>query len=313
LGRETDTAKRALALYGVKGNLRRVASGLDNTYRVVGVDQRLFALRVSSGISIRNKSAFHIEASWMVSLRDESDVRAPKPQHTRDGKLVGEVQHADGERRATMMLEWIPGRRSRHHVTTSHAYALGRVAATLHKTTRGKEFWKTNDIIAWNVERICGDVIENTLLTEMFPEITDLVDNIGAHVAEAIAGISPNAIGLINADLGMHNVLWHKSGPGLVDFNDSGIGPYAFCLARLRARLSHRENGADLSSALMNGYRKVSKLPDGISECEGIFDLAADLFAARYAAAKAARGGNLTPLLARQLFLGFLPRVERLG
>ena len=55
LGREIDVVKRALALYGVKGKLRRVASGLDNTYRVVGLDQRLFALRVSSGMPIRNR------------------------------------------------------------------------------------------------------------------------------------------------------------------------------------------------------------------------------------------------------------------
>jgi Ser/Thr protein kinase RdoA (MazF antagonist) len=45
---------------------------------------------------------------------------------------------------------------------------------------------------------------------------------------------SDNSVGLINVDPGMHNVLWHQTGPGLIDFNDSGVGPYAFCLARLR-------------------------------------------------------------------------------
>jgi Ser/Thr protein kinase RdoA (MazF antagonist) len=101
LGREIDIVKRALALYGVKGKLHRVASGLDNTYRVVGLDQRLFALRVSSGMPIRNKFALHIEASWILSLLDETYFRVPKPQHTKDGELVGEVRDANGERRAT--------------------------------------------------------------------------------------------------------------------------------------------------------------------------------------------------------------------
>ncbi len=103
------------------GLLRRVTLGLDMTYRAVVSDGRVFALRVSSGIPIRNKSAFHTEASWMHSLVANSWCRVPEPQLTRENDFVGEVKDTTGQARASMLIEWIPGRKSKRRVTKSHA------------------------------------------------------------------------------------------------------------------------------------------------------------------------------------------------
>lgn len=53
---ETDIAKHSLALFGIIGSLRRIANGLDSSYRVKTAGDRVFALRVSSGIPIRRVS-----------------------------------------------------------------------------------------------------------------------------------------------------------------------------------------------------------------------------------------------------------------
>ncbi len=303
---EIDIARRSLDLFGIGGDLRLVSSGLDSVYRVAASDGRVFALRVSSGMPIRGRSAFHTETSWIHSLITNPEFRVPCPQRTKADAFVGEVANDHDQERASMMLEWIPGRRTRTRTTKTHARTLGRIAASLHRQVRQRGLTDSGAIKDWDVSRMCGHFLTASYpFTDVFPGGAELVTEVETRLERAVARIGADGYGLINADLGLHNVLWHETGPGLVDFNDSGIGPFAFCLARLRSRLK----GEYLVEELMKGYQDISVLPEGITELDGIFDLAADLFLVRYVAARSANQGTRVPENIRQLFRGFAARL----
>jgi len=116
------------------------------------------------------------------------------------------------------------------------------------------------------------------------------------HVTE---GLEPTETGLINADVSEYNVVWHRGRPGLVDFNDSGLGPYAFCLGRLVERVRRMENGAALTDELLRGYQEVIPLPVDYQRWGPWFELAASMFRLRLSSACITERG--TTLMERDL------------
>lgn len=110
----------------------------------------------------------------------------------------------------------------------------------------------------------------------------------------AVGNLGEADLGLINADLGPHNTVWSGRRPGLVDFNDSGWGPFAFDLARMVQNLSHRGDGRALAQAALAGYQELTPLPVGYAECGSLFKAAADMFLARYLAPKVTKRGPET-------------------
>ena len=78
--REIDLARQSLSLFGIEGTLKKVAAGLDITYRVKSGDGRVFALRCASGMFIRKVSAFATEAAWIAALATDPWFDVPKVQ-----------------------------------------------------------------------------------------------------------------------------------------------------------------------------------------------------------------------------------------
>lgn len=145
------------------------------------------------------------------------------------------------------------------------------------------------------------------------PEGVELVQRIYIGIERTVATLDAHEVGLINADLGLHNVLWHRRQAGLVDFNDAGIGPYAFCLARLVGRIRQHEAGQALVSELLDGYREVTPLPLAYEKWGDLFELAADAFRLNYGASRAVR--RSTPLQESELRImrTFGGRLDSLG
>ena len=286
-----NIVREALKQFGIAGSLRRVATGLDSTHRVKTVDGQVFALRVSGGIPIRNVSAFRVEAEWVDALSDNGWFRVPQVQRAEDGALIGQVIDDNGVVRASTLLTWLPGRRW-FRPTENHARALGQMAGALHQHAKTSMAPKANSIKAWDAKLMClmpDDPADG--LYHIDPRAAKRVQTIYCLLDRIVTTLDSSEIGLINADLGLHNVLWHKGKASLVDFNDSGIGPYAYCLARLVGRMRRYENGAALVKELLDGYRDVAPLPDAYLRWGDLFELAADVFKLNYGAQRAVRRG----------------------
>ena len=119
--------------------------------------------------------------------------------------------------------------------------------------------------------------------------------------------------GLINADVGVHNIVWHQRLPGFVDFNDSGIGPYAFCLGRLMERIRYEKNGEALAEELLSGYRDVTPLPPDYESCGGLFELAAALFRMDFSAKRVETEGTHLKPRERRLIARLASGLDKLG
>jgi Ser/Thr protein kinase RdoA (MazF antagonist) len=288
---ETDIAKQSLSLFGIVGSLRRVATKLDSIYRVKADDGRVFALRVSSGMPIRRVSAFRVEAEWIDALAGNGWFDVPQVQRTEDGERIGQVRDADGVWRASTLLAWLPGRRFKQF-TARRARSLGQMAGALHQHAQAFGTPPAEAIKPWDARLMC--FIPNTpqsALQRIAPETAEQVQKVYRELEGIVATLSVPDLGLINADLGLHNVIWHQGQAGLVDFNDAGIGPYAFCLARLVGRVRGEEKGQAMVDELLKGYREVIPLPAAYERWGGLFELAADAFRLNYGAGRAAHRG----------------------
>lgn len=310
---ESRIAKESLAIFGIAGSLRGVASGLDKTYRVKSTDGQIFALRISSGMPIRSVSAFRIEAEWIDSLSSNDWFRVPQVQRTTTGERVGQVKDIDGVMRASTLLSWLPGRRY-FCPTARHARALGQMAGALHQHAQKAFKPSASDIKSWDAKLMClmpDNPQEGLYVVD--PKAAELVQRVYLALKDTVSKLNAIDVGIINADLGLHNVLWYKGQPSLVDFNDSGIGPYAFCLARLVGRIRQQENGQMLVAELLNGYREVTPLPPAYEKQGKLFELAADVFKLNYGGGRAVRRG--TPLRESELDIASTlnARLARLG
>ncbi|MEM7029378.1 MAG: phosphotransferase [Chloroflexota bacterium] len=298
---EINLAKESLKQFGITGSLRRVATGLDQTYRVKANDGRVFALRVSSGMPIRRVSAFAVEAAWIDALDSNDWFAVPQVQKTERGERFAQVEDRVGIVRASTLLSWLPGRRC-FQPKAKHARVMGQMTGALHQSAKHSVTPAADAIKTWDARFMCfmdSSHIEGRSVHP--PKIADMVQRIYLGLEEVVASLDPQEIGLINADLGLHNVVWHRGQAGLVDFNDAGVGPYAFCLGRLVGRFRKGEYGQVLVDEILNGYRDVIPLPSVYEEWGNLFELAADIFKLNYRARRAIH--RSTPLRESELHI----------
>lgn len=289
---ETEIAKQSLAAFGQTGVLRLITNGLDRSYRVKKADGSVFALRVAKGGRARRPvSAFRIEAGWIDALSTELQGQIPTPHRTESGHLVGQVTDSEGNARASTLLEWLPGRR-RSTINSTHARCLGRLTGALHRHSQRTAAPPTGSIKAWDADLMCLMPLKDRL--DHFPEAADIVRSVHHLVQTIEHRLTAEDVGLINADIGLHNILWHRGRATLVDFNDAGIGPYAFCLGRLVERIRLHENGDHLADALLAGYSEIIPLPPAYAKWGTLFEMAAAVFKFKFSDARInQRGVNL--------------------
>lgn len=279
-------AREALRQFGVSGHLRQVARGLDTTYRVITSDGRTLALRLAGSMPIRRVSAVRAEAAWIYDLA-RSAVIVPSVLPSPTGDRVVVVDDRDGVERGALLLTWLTGRRARKRVTVAHALGLGKLAAELHVHSRQFRLPADTWLKTWDSSLMCGPRSARPALAQLVGRDTwTIAEAIETRLAQAGAALGDQGWGLINADIGPHNVVWSHGQPGLFDFNDSGWGYFSFDLARLAGGLRRRAAGDVLVERLLAGYESVAPLPEGWHEYGAVFELAAQMFLAHFRAAR---------------------------
>jgi Ser/Thr protein kinase RdoA (MazF antagonist) len=286
---ESWWARQAAERFGLPGRLRQVAAGIDSTFVLTAPDGERYAIRVGA-LPTRTSQALDAEATWIDRLAGNAHLRVPDVVLDRHGQPV--VELTDGHRtRHAVALGWVPGRKARARFTRSHARRLGSALAALHLDARAHDDDPTA-VKQWP-PLLCGIGDLATLDAVAGPAASEVVRAAEARVADACASLVPDASGLVNRDIGPHNVVWDSGDPrpGLFDFNDTGWGPYTCDLARYVHSLAWRDQGDALVEAALDGYRTVAELPDGWDEYADLFLAACNLFGARYLAPQVGRRG----------------------
>ena len=295
-GLATDAARRL----GRSGRLDRMATGLDTTYRLRCDSGEVLALRVGGVLPIRRPEAMLSEAGWVRSLQAAIHFRVPEVVSWPDRPILV-LEDAQSVPRAVMALSWLPGRQERVRFTRHHARALGRAMAELHGWAATFELPDGGWLKTWDRGLMAGAGDLSALVHVAGPGAMDTVAELEGRMDSMTSELGPDGFGIINADIGPHNTVWIGGVPGLVDFNDSGWGYFAFDLARFLRYLAARAEGAALVESALEGYRAVSDLPEGYRAFGALFGAAADLFLARYLAPQVVKRGPDTAERVKQL------------
>jgi Ser/Thr protein kinase RdoA (MazF antagonist) len=284
-------ARDALRRLGLDARFRRVATGLDTTYRADTTDGRRLAVRVAGPSDFRRPEATAMEAAWLRAIARDTALVVPQVIAP-EGADPFAVHDAERRSRGVLVLSWVAGRKMRWRFAAHHARSLGAVAAVLHHQARAfvppPGAWAKT----WSPAALVGSGDRDTLRAVAGPDVVGVIERVLERRDAAFADLGSTDWTLVNADLGPHNVVWHERAPALFDFNDLGWGYTGFDLARALHGLRWRPNGAQLVAAALDGYRDVAPLPESFVRHGHAFEAAAGLFLAHYLAGKVAERGE---------------------
>ncbi|CAD7340162.1 MULTISPECIES: phosphotransferase enzyme family protein [unclassified Sphingobium] len=237
-------------------------------------DGRRFAVRIHRH-GYHSSDALRSELAWMRSLSD-AGVGAPLSALSHGGDaLVGITHPAVPEPRQVDFLEWLPGTPIGSAdeglaLTGSDAIAamekVGALAARVHghsRTWRGagtmvRHAWDEHGLIG--PEPFWGQFWNMPGLTPAQLTLLQQARERAAHDLAAF-GKGSDRYGLIHADFVPENLLFDGERINLIDFDDCGFGWHMFELATALFFLEHQNDNAQLTHALLRGYRHEATLP----------------------------------------------------
>jgi Ser/Thr protein kinase RdoA (MazF antagonist) len=285
VGRLRRVALAALDRYPLPdGRLTFVTHGENTTFRHDNAAGR-YLVRVHRpqrhGSYVDSTVAVHSELAWLRAFRTDTELAVPEPLAAQDGALAVEASGA-GETRICSVLRWMDGR---IHETSAHPVHLSRVGEAMGRLHDHADGWTPPPDfvrIRWDHETFFGDgmVYGETPARgcwALLPaELRARFDSVAARMADVMPAVG--GVGLIHADLHLGNVLFHRGGVRLIDFDDCGTGPRLYELAVALWELRDRPDHDVFREALLSGYRRrrdidVAHLDDFIALRQVAFDL----------------------------------------
>jgi Ser/Thr protein kinase RdoA (MazF antagonist) len=263
------TAVRALADYPVdEPRLSFIAHGENTTFRVDSRGGR-FLMRVHRpnrhGPGVDSRVAVGSELAWLAALQAETDLSVPTPIRTHSGQWT---TVADG--RVCSVLGWQNGRIQATNPRTVHFRRLGGVLARLHEHASKWPAPSGFLRMRWDWETFFGNTMEYGGVSaagcwDLLPApVRAQFDEVARRMRTVMAdlGPTPDAFGLIHADLHLENALFDGGAVRVIDFDDCGLGYWLYDIAVPLWEYRGRADYAAICAALLDGYRERRELPD---------------------------------------------------
>ena len=258
----------ALVEFNIRTHRLDFIKHLDNTTFRLWSDEGQFLVRVHrlEGYTSRSVDS---ELAWLNALSKDSNVRVQTPRQTPDGRGTVTVEtHGVPNAYPVTVLSWLKGRIvHQERRTMAHFEALGRLVGELHK--HAMQWVLPNDF-----ERPIYDAVHQlgtrspTPLSEVGPKylpVHILRDVETAYVrrldVENVLGTGKEQFGLVHFDLCVGNILFNKKEAIAIDFDQCGLGFYAYDLAVALMGPFAGRNFMGSCEALFRGYREVQPLP----------------------------------------------------
>jgi len=257
----------ALARFGLTGAAHRLVAARENhVYAVDLPGGGKAALRL-------HRPGYHGEGELLAELTLLADLAAaglavPRPLPATDGSLLVAL----GQEPATLadLLSWCPGQPLGASgqplalvgaARTDAFAALGRTLARLHLATDGygrpfeRPVWDRDGLVG--EQPVWGRFWDHPAVA---PDDASLLLAFRADVRRSL-GAAAFDQGIIHADPVRENVLIDGGEVALIDFDDCGTGFRGFDLATALLPNLAEPDFADLSAALLDGYRATRPLP----------------------------------------------------
>lgn len=204
------------------------------------------------------KGVMDVQASWLGAIQQTGNVNVPVVVRTIAGESHAGISDGSADFRF-VLFRWVPGEAFPSPIESRDATLVGRVLACLHaaseglvdeKTFQGRRF--NSDFLfgasscLWNDGRNTG--LESKQ-REIFLAAREVIDPLLRSI-EKSAGMS----GLIHGDAGYQNLILDHGKPGVIDFDEFGLGPSLFDLAEHFRAQAHWNHAPALKDALLASY-----------------------------------------------------------
>jgi len=201
----------------------------------------------------------------------------PEPVPTVEGRMVGKLPALeDGKEYPCHLTKWVPGRQLTKGLRLIHFERLGRLMAGLHNHAETfkpprwfvRPRWDGAMLERW-MELIRQGQAVGLVPEKYVPTFALATRRVKALMREM--GESRDVFGMIHADLGDSNCLFHKAQAGAIDFELCGFGYYLSDIAESLWGLQHMPEYPEIRRALVAGYRQVRRLPPEQERCVATF------------------------------------------
>ena len=273
------------SMYGLSvSRMKLLAEGQNTTYQVDtapagssgGLDKTRYVLKIHPPGKADIQEVWS-ELQWLVALNRDTDLLVPHPVPTAGGKMVGELPAMkNGKTCPCHLTRWVPGRQLAKGLRLLHFERLGKLMAGLHNHAETfqppsgfvRPRWDAAMLERW-MELIRQGEAADLIPSKYVPTFALATRRVKALMREM--GEGRDIFGMIHADLGDSNCLFHGTQAGAIDFELCGFGYYLSDIAESLWGLQHMPEYPDIRQALIAGYRQVRPLPERQERCVAAF------------------------------------------
>jgi Ser/Thr protein kinase RdoA (MazF antagonist) len=220
-----------------------------------------------------SRAAVLSELAWVAALREQSVVSTPAVLPTPEGEAVV-TAHAVGLRpRLAVRFVWLDGSEPGGGRLSEDFRVLGGVAARLHRHVRSwtpppgfvRQRWDAATTIG--PDGLWGRWQDGPGVgPEQFGVLSRLAATLPARLARH--GLGADRFGLIHADMRLANLLVQAGPDGrvlhVIDFDDCGFGWFGYDLAAALSFIEDDPRVPELTTAWLDGYRRIEPLPAAV-------------------------------------------------
>jgi len=267
LPRLDTIARDALPGYGIdpRAPLTLLNISENATYRVDDpATGRRTVLRVNRP-GYHTREAIQSELAWIAAIRGDGVLHTPQVVPTTTGEAVGSGQHPDGERRHTVMFEFVTGHEPPEDRLVDDFVELGVITARLHQHAKQWSRPAGFTRLTWDYAGSIGPAGHWGRWQDglgMGAAERAQLDRLDQRLCERLArfGSGPDRFGLIHADMRLANLLVDDGQVFVIDFDDCGFGWFMYDLGSSLSFIEHDPQVPALIDAWVNGYREVAPL-----------------------------------------------------
>lgn len=311
--------RAALATYGldIRARVRPLRRTNNAVYEVLGegLPDHRAVLRIHRP-NYRTTDQTRAELTLLDAVAEplaEAGVRVPSPIRTQAGELLAERDegHAD-------LITWVDGevRRPTMGLGPSGCRELGRALASLHAATQHTPV--TRGLPVWDAAGLVGEKspFRPGALKDVFsPGEAALLRQVEGAAKETFRRLDrvEGSRGVVHADFILGNCLLLRRergwSVGIIDFDDCGIGYFAYDVATLADNLADFPQAGRNIAAFLDGYRDVRELPRVVETELSVLMAARHAASSLWLAAMIRRGAALLDY--RALIAGRIAQIRR--
>lgn len=235
----------------------------NHTFRIDTPDGGQHIIRVHRP-NYQTNRAIHSELTWLEAIGKDTSIPVVKPMRGVNGELVQSVQIDEaGTQTFAVRFQFEAGDIAETLTDLRGFFGqLGAIAAQCHGHV---EHWQRPAVFSrpvWNIEAILnpdglwGDWRQASHVTgDVALSLMQLDQRLRADFAAY--GTGPDRFGLIHADMRLANLLVDGDAVRLIDFDDCGIGWFAYDFAAGVSFLEDSPEVPQLKAEWLAAYRKL--------------------------------------------------------